>query len=130
MKRSVLLISCLLISIALFSQETKITNQDLSNFFPKPKVDSVVLQVTNLFAEKLEPDFYGFIRGVFSQRRKTALNAATSALDAPKQLVFDAFTSSRIDPSLRPENLDLGQFASLYQNISLLLKLSPSNKFE
>jgi len=86
-------------------------------FFPKPKVDSAVLELTNLFPEELAPAFCGFVRAAFSQRRKTALNSISSSLELPKESVLGAFGSSGIDPSLRPENLTLDQFRLLYKNL-------------
>ena len=87
-------------------------------FFPKPKVDSVVLKFTSRFSPRLESGLISFLRASFSQRRKTAVNSVSSSLEIPKADVLKAFELSRIDPALRPENMDLSQFSRLYKNLS------------
>ena len=90
-------------------------------FFPKPKVDSVGLKVVNLFAETLEPEFVGFIRASFSQRRKTILNCVSQALDIPKNDALKAVQLSNISPMLRPEKLSFEQFKTLYKNLRIFV---------
>lgn len=91
-------------------------------FFPKPKVDSVVLKFTNLFSDRLSTVFCDFIKASFSQRRKTALNSIASSLKIEKNLVLKAFECSGINPALRPENLAFEQFTTLFQHLVLIRK--------
>ena len=86
-------------------------------FFPKPKVDSVVLKLTSLHPERLPEPLLELLKSAFSQRRKTALNSISSALDLPKSAVLSALNISNIEPKLRAENLDIAQFLLLYKNL-------------
>jgi len=86
-------------------------------FFPKPKVDSVVIKAVNLFSEPLDLKLLHFIRMAFSQRRKTAVNSLSASLGLPKENVIEAFNRACVGPMLRPENLDFEQYKSLYNNL-------------
>lgn len=86
-------------------------------FFPKPKVDSVVLKLVNHFSPRLSQEFTRFVRAAFSQRRKTALNAISSSLDIPKSAASRAFEQCGICPNLRPENMNIDQFFRLYHEL-------------
>jgi 16S rRNA (adenine1518-N6/adenine1519-N6)-dimethyltransferase len=90
-------------------------------FFPRPKVDSVVLKAVNLRASALAPGFIRFLRSSFSQRRKTILNNVSYALNIPKIHAVKTFEQLGISPLLRPENLSFGQFETLYKNLSILV---------
>jgi len=60
-------------------------------FFPRPRVDSVVVKAVNLRAGALAPGLTGFIRASFSQRRKTILNNVSNALNIPKNTALKTF---------------------------------------
>jgi len=100
-----------------YAQIKKLFSVGPGCFFPKPRVDSVVLKLTNLCSGRLESLFIQFIKSAFSQRRKTALNSISSALNLSKPEVLKAFEASRVDTSLRPENLDIGQFDRIYKTL-------------
>jgi len=95
----------------------KLISVDPGCFFPKPKVDSVVLKFTRLYRDKLDERFCGFIKSAFSQRRKTAVNSISSSFSIPKETVINAFKKSMIGTNLRPENLDIDAFSQLYKNL-------------
>lgn len=86
-------------------------------FFPKPKVDSTVLKLTNNFAAPLEPSFIKFVRAAFSQRRKMAVNSLADSLGLEKAKVTEAFNRSSVATTLRPENLNFEQFKLLFKNL-------------
>jgi 16S rRNA (adenine1518-N6/adenine1519-N6)-dimethyltransferase len=90
-------------------------------FFPRPRVDSVVVKAVNLRAGALAPGLTGFIRASFSQRRKTILNNVSNALNIPKNTALKTFEQLGINPQLRPENLSFEQFKILYKYLSILV---------
>ena len=49
----------------------------------------------------------------FAQRRKTALNALSSATGIGKGKLAEAFAAAGVDPTVRAERLTLAQFAAL-----------------
>jgi 16S rRNA (adenine1518-N6/adenine1519-N6)-dimethyltransferase len=81
------------------------------SFSPPPKVDSAVVRMTPL-AEPAhdigdEKIFSAIVQAAFGQRRKTISNSLRS------QVSRDSISACGIDPSLRAENLTIGDFARL-----------------
>ncbi|PCJ57733.1 MAG: ribosomal RNA small subunit methyltransferase A [Candidatus Hydrogenedentota bacterium] len=97
-----------------------------SCFRPKPKVNSCIVRLRN----RKEPLFPGvdgdflmdIIGTAFSQRRKTLRNSLSKAgrLDFTTEKVLDAMATAEVDPSRRPQTLELEEFA----NIAKALKSS------
>ncbi len=81
------------------------------SFSPPPKVDSAVVRMTPL-AEPAhdigdEKIFSAIVQAAFGQRRKTISNSLRS------QVSRESISACGIDPSLRAENLTIGDFARL-----------------
>ncbi|AGM25578.1 16S rRNA (adenine(1518)-N(6)/adenine(1519)-N(6))-dimethyltransferase RsmA [Spiroplasma chrysopicola] len=88
-----------------------------NNFFPVPKVDSIVLAFTfnkkNLVIDN-ETKFLEFIRTLFAHKRKTILNNfATITKD--KTLATTVLNNLGYNLNLRAENLSLNDFYQIYQ---------------
>ncbi len=86
------------------------------SFSPPPKVDSVVLQFLPLpetrFTIDDEEVYRKFVRGAFTQRRKTLRNSLMAS--GWSAAVIDAMLSAEgIDPQRRGETLQLEEFARL-----------------
>jgi 16S rRNA (adenine1518-N6/adenine1519-N6)-dimethyltransferase len=82
-------------------------------FWPRPKVDSVVVRVDRLAEPPVAVDetrLWRVVEGAFAQRRKTMRNAVRrlrlSAVDADAVLA-----AAGVDPRSRPEELSLEDFA-------------------
>ena len=87
-------------------------------FFPKPKVDSVVLSIefkTGLWPEAKDEALFGrVVQAAFGQRRKTlrnSLRAGFPDLDGVK--VQHVLEDAGIDPKRRAETLSVGEFVGL-----------------
>lgn len=80
-------------------------------FSPPPKVESVVVRFEPYRSPPHEVDDYdafrSVVRAAFAQRRKTLRNALRHLIDA------DRMNSANIDPSLRAEQLDVGDYVRL-----------------
>ncbi len=85
-------------------------------FYPPPKIDSVVLRVDFANERPAGSDF-GFERKLvskaFQQRRKTLANSLTGAMGLPSGAIKDACEQAGIDPKRRPETLSAREFLSL-----------------
>jgi 16S rRNA (adenine1518-N6/adenine1519-N6)-dimethyltransferase len=81
------------------------------SFSPPPKVDSAVVRMTPLTepAHDIgdEKIFSAIVQAAFGQRRKTISNSLRS------QVSRESISACGIDPSLRAENLTIGDFARL-----------------
>jgi len=80
-------------------------------FTPPPKVDSAVVRMEPLGADRLrardEALFAKIVAAAFSQRRKTLRNAARALV------AEEAFALAGIDPSRRGETLSVAEFIAL-----------------
>lgn len=86
------------------------------SFMPAPKVDSAVIQL-NLHEPAVHPKdealFFKVIKGAFSQRRKTVLNALSSSLALDKSDVRDILKTAGVPENARAEQLSLVDFAEI-----------------
>ena len=90
-------------------------------FFPKPKINSIILffnfkkEIKNLHNENI---FYEILKKSFNQRRKTIKNSLKiKNIDIEKILI-----ENKIKPSLRPEELDYNDFINLSNAINVIRK--------
>lgn len=94
-----------------------------SQFFPRPKVDSVVLEIRffrkSLFPVNDESFLFKVIKAAFGQRRKTLKNAILgSALGIPAGQVSKSLELAAIDPMRRAETLSVSEFVRLSEVLS------------
>jgi len=85
-------------------------------FRPPPKVHSAVVQIT--FRPPAVPigderQFEAMVRSMFTQRRKTLSNALKPYAAGQGRRAAEALTAAGIDPSRRPETLQLAELSRL-----------------
>jgi len=99
-----------------FSQPTRLFKVPPTVFYPRPRVDSLVVKLTLRPYQQIkdldEDLFFLVVRTAFNQRRKTLLNALAK-LDLPKEILAQALQGAGIDPRWRGETLNIAQFAAL-----------------
>jgi 16S rRNA (adenine1518-N6/adenine1519-N6)-dimethyltransferase len=89
-------------------------------FRPAPKVHSAVVRLTfkpSMVPADLEPVFTGLVRSIFTQRRKTLLNALRPFAATIGSNAGAALADARIDAGARPETLDLDRLLALAQSL-------------
>ena len=89
-----------------------------SLFFPKPKVDSEILEIkfkSTLNDPAIDEDFFfSVIKAAFGQRRKTLKNALSgSELSVNAKTVLHVLGEAGIEPSRRAETLTVVEFTTL-----------------
>ena len=95
-----------------------------SCFYPAPKVTSSVIRMRIRREPPVpvkDPDlFFRIVRAAFGQRRKTLLNALTSAFgnNPDKESIRQAMTSCGIPETVRGERLDFAEFARIAEKIA------------
>ena len=103
-------------SVRYFSEPSVLFDVSRGSFMPPPEVDSSVIR----FDMRREPPvkvadeelFFRLIRAAFSQRRKTAVNAISTA-GIEKTAIAKAMTQCGIRVNIRPEQLRIEDFAKL-----------------
>lgn len=104
-----------------FSTPEKLFDVKKGSFMPMPKVDSAVIRLTVRKEPPVsvcdEKKFFRLVKAAFSMRRKTALNSISAGLGIPKQTVEQALQSAGLALTVRAENLTLGDFAAICDNL-------------
>ncbi len=84
-------------------------------FFPKPEVDSSVINLIPYHKPVIEVDnefiFKEFVKAAFQKRRKTLLNICSDYFKIEKSIANSLLEKLEINPLHRPENLTLEEFA-------------------
>jgi len=93
-------------------------------FFPRPKIDSEVVDIrfrTPMYPAKDEPLLFRVIKAAFGQRRKTLRNALIgSELHLLPQQAQAVLEQADIDPMRRAETLEIDEFVRLSDQVSAL----------
>ena len=96
----------------------KIADIKASLFFPKPKIDSQIIEIrfkeSPDFPADDEKFFFRVIKAAFGKRRKTLKNSLSgSELEIDAQTAVSALPSAGIDPARRAETLTAEEFVKL-----------------
>jgi 16S rRNA (adenine1518-N6/adenine1519-N6)-dimethyltransferase len=101
----------------------KVASVKASQFFPRPKVDSEVLEITfkdNLKYSDNEEFLYRIIKAAFGQRRKNLKNAlAGSELHIAAETSRHVLENAGIDPTRRAETLTVEEFVRLRDRLKV-----------
>lgn len=94
-------------------------------FYPKPKVDSMVLELDldcpHPRRTEDEETFKMVVKGAFAHRRKTLLNSLKGTLSSRSiNEIVAALDRCAIDPTKRAENLDIDNFLCLTSQLTSL----------
>ncbi len=107
--------------LGVFAQVTPLFKVGPGQFFPPPKVDSLVLSIRFCGAQsnhsREDLDHFDFLRHVvnisFQQRRKTLRNSLKGLMGGDTARLEEAFAASGVDPGKRPEALSPTEFLEL-----------------
>ncbi len=104
----------------------KVADVKASLFFPKPKVDSEVLELRFKKVLEYEADdetfLFRVVKAAFGNRRKTLKNSLyASELNIDANLAKQVLESSDIDPVRRAETLNTEEFVKLSNNLLRIL---------
>ena len=104
------------VAVEYYSEAKKLFNVPRGSFMPQPKVDSSVIQLSirestpEIYDEAL---FFRIVRGIFTLRRKTVLNALSGSMGIEKASAQRILERAGIEPTRRPEELDMPSLAAL-----------------
>ncbi|MBQ4427137.1 MAG: 16S rRNA (adenine(1518)-N(6)/adenine(1519)-N(6))-dimethyltransferase RsmA [Oscillospiraceae bacterium] len=102
-----------------YAETRKLFNVPSSCFEPRPKVESAVvrLDTRRIDLKCDEALFWRIVRGAFNQRRKTLVNALSSALPNPKDEIAAAIEGAGLSPTVRGEALGIEEFAEIAKRL-------------
>lgn len=94
-------------------------------FLPAPKVTSAVVKLTPQVPPPCVHDkdfFFRVVRGAFSLRRKTLLNALSNAFPLGKEDLSQCIAATDLPADIRGERLSIPQFAALADRIQTAME--------
>jgi 16S rRNA (adenine1518-N6/adenine1519-N6)-dimethyltransferase len=101
----------------------KVADVKASQFFPRPKIDSEVLEITFKHSLKYSDDeefLYRLIKAAFGHRRKNLKNALTgSELHIAAETSKHVLENAGIDPTRRAETLTVEEFVRLSNGLKV-----------
>ena len=104
------------ISVQLYADVRRVLSLPPGAFRPAPKVHSAVVRLTFRpppLSPRDERVFEAMVRSMFTQRRKTLANALSPFAGTREVRAVAALKAAGIDPSRRPETLDLAELTRL-----------------
>ena len=111
----------LTVLLGMFGQVRVLFTVGPGQFYPPPKVDSIVLRIAFAGTAPEGPSF-GFLRKfvskAFQQRRKTLGNSLKGVFGLPAGALSEAFEKAIIDPGRRAETLTSTEFLALATSVS------------
>jgi 16S rRNA (adenine1518-N6/adenine1519-N6)-dimethyltransferase len=119
-------LSLLAVSVQFYGRPRIVARLKAGAFYPRPKVDSAVVQIDLSPAAKPALDvtdvdlFFRLVRAGFGQRRKQLRNALVSGSGYVVAQVDAALEKAEIDPRRRAQTLSLEEWAALTQAMNAL----------
>jgi len=100
-----------------YSEPRQLFNVSAGSFMPAPNVDSAVIRLDVRKQPPVSPKdekfMFEVVKGAFSQRRKTVVNALSSYLKRDKSEIAHALISCGLSETVRAERLTLADIANL-----------------
>ncbi len=114
-------LSLLAIGVQVFGQPRIAFRVPAGAFFPRPKVDSALLQI-DVYPEPRVPleqldAFFTVVRAGFGQKRKQLHNSLASQLPLPHDVIRDALEQAGIDPRRRAQTLSIEEWLALLNTL-------------
>ncbi len=108
----------LTLAVKYYAEASLVTNVDKENFFPIPKVDSVVIKLNlkdqyQLLDKDQEMKFFQLIKSGFGMRRKNMLNSFAGIFGGDKNAVKEFLDKGNIDGKRRAETLSIEEYIKL-----------------
>ena len=110
-------LSILGISIQVYSQPKLLFTLKPDSFYPSPKVDSAVIELTVYDKPQIPEDmigmFFSTIRAGFRSPRKKIKNSLALGLQLPTTTINQWLLDAHLDPQQRPQNLTIEEWVDL-----------------
>lgn len=112
--------SLLSLSVQVYGNVKKIMSVSKSNFSPQPKIDSAILEISeiskiNFTNKNFEKQFFNFLKLSFSEKRKKMIKNLSKEFS--KEKLEKIFSSFNIDLKIRAEDLQLKYFLKIFKKL-------------
>lgn len=109
----------LAVSVQFFAEPKTVSFVSKNCFWPRPKVDSAILKISQIGMDlpPIETNlFFKIVRAGFAQPRKQLVNSLSNGLKLEKEKVRKWLKENRIKPERRPETLSIKDWIKLTKN--------------
>jgi 16S rRNA (adenine1518-N6/adenine1519-N6)-dimethyltransferase len=112
-------LSLLAVSVQYYGKPTLISKLNRAVFWPRPDVDSAILQI-DLYAAPIvdvpsDEAFFAVVRAGFSQKRKQLRNSLSTGLGLKPEQADAVLQAAGLNPQRRAETLTLAEWGALTQ---------------
>jgi len=107
--------SLLAVSVQFYARPEIITFISKKSFWPRPKIDSAIIQITDIHKNKKvnRDNFFKIVKAGFSQPRKQIINNFIRGLKIDRKKAEQWLFKNSINPERRAETLELQEWLEL-----------------
>ena len=118
----------LAVSVQFYSKPEIISFVSKNCFWPRPKVDSAIIKISNIKKQKATKDeklFFKIVKAGFSHPRKQLINNLFKGLKKNKKIIEEWLLNCGISPDKRAENLSIEE----WKRLTISFSLNPLDKY-
>lgn len=110
----------LAISVCLFAEPEILFNVSKNSFWPKPKVDSIVIKLKSYKVCKVKnpEEFLQLVHAGFTAKRKLLINNLAKGLGISKEKIFTIFKSLELDDKIRAQDLSVEDWLEICKKLN------------
>jgi 16S rRNA (adenine1518-N6/adenine1519-N6)-dimethyltransferase len=118
----------LAVSVQFYAKPEIVSFVSKNCFWPRPKVDSAIIKISNIKKQKPTKEeklFFKIVRVGFSHPRKQLINNLSKGLKKNKKIVKEWLLNCGISPDKRAENLSIEE----WKRLTISFSLNPLDKY-
>jgi 16S rRNA (adenine1518-N6/adenine1519-N6)-dimethyltransferase len=118
----------LAVSVQFYAKPEIVSFVSRNCFWPRPKVDSAIIKISNIKKQKPTKEeklFFKIVRAGFSHPRKQLINNLSKGLKKNKKIVKEWLLNCGISPDKRAENLSIEE----WKRLTISFSLNPLDKY-
>lgn len=119
--------SVLSVAVQFYGRPTMVSVVPRTDFWPEPEVDSALLRVSDIGADRhgfsryrgqlTERQFFSIVKIGFQARRKQLHNNLSAGLGKPDAYISQLLEQCGVDPSIRPQSVSIEQWMKIAHNV-------------
>jgi 16S rRNA (adenine1518-N6/adenine1519-N6)-dimethyltransferase len=118
----------LAVSVQFYAKPEIVSFVSKNCFWPRPKVDSAIIKISNIKKQKPTKEeklFFEIVKAGFSHPRKQLINNLSKGLKKNKKIVEEWLLNCGISPDKRAENLSIEE----WKRLTISFSLNPLDKY-
>ncbi|MCF6276239.1 MAG: 16S rRNA (adenine(1518)-N(6)/adenine(1519)-N(6))-dimethyltransferase RsmA [Candidatus Magasanikbacteria bacterium] len=112
----------LALSVQFFGDPRIVAKVASGSFWPKPKVDSAVLHITNIGEVENVDEFFRLAKAGFASKRKQLWRNLSNTIDLPRERIKEILKDLTGTEKVRAQDLSLGEWKVLVEKMKNFVK--------